>query len=118
MIHTIESGESLHKIAKRYGVSLESIVGANPFLKHCLPCAGQAISIPSGSYIIECPGPESLQNAMAREFPYQTWATGLNFWRIGMGEDGPEPIICEYCGCEWKPNRYHPDCCDQCGGPR
>ena len=26
--------------------------------------------------------------------------------------------ICEYCGAEYYPNRFHPGCCDECGAPR
>jgi len=27
------------------------------------------------------------------------------------------PYSCDHCYQEWKPNAFHPECCDSCGAP-
>lgn len=47
IVHTIEAGDSLYKIGKRYGVGISALLFANPYMDLYQLQVGDEICIPS-----------------------------------------------------------------------
>ena len=68
--HTVEQGESLYAIARKYSVTVENIKTANPFLTEVLSI-GQQIIIPVGNEIKQTePEPENTLSAGTKKKEY------------------------------------------------
>jgi len=52
-IHKIKKGENYWKIAKNYGVNIDTIIGANPYLKDLLARGGEEIVVPTKKGVLQ-----------------------------------------------------------------
>ncbi|MGJ8643836.1 MAG: LysM peptidoglycan-binding domain-containing protein [Luteolibacter sp.] len=57
--HKVQSGETYYRISRKYGVSVDELIAANPGVNHRALRVGQSISIPSDQ-IVEAPEPKPL----------------------------------------------------------
>jgi LysM repeat protein/ABC-type branched-subunit amino acid transport system substrate-binding protein len=70
IFHTIQAGETLYGVSRKYGVSGESIVEANPGLSHDRFAAGKTIRIPAGKK--QTPVTEVVENPKGAKEIYYT----------------------------------------------
>jgi LysM repeat protein len=68
-IHIVRRGETLSAIAKRYGVSLQSIVSANGLANPSHIITGQRLIIPGAGQIVAAPTPRPVQPAAPANTP-------------------------------------------------
>ena len=52
-IHKIKKGENYWKIAKNYGVNIDTIIGSNPYLKDLLARGGEEIVVPAKKGVLQ-----------------------------------------------------------------
>jgi LysM repeat protein len=69
--HTVAEGDTLHKVAGKYGVELGSLIAANPHISNPnVVSAGQSLNIPGQSYTV-VPGDSMWAIAQAYGVPYE-----------------------------------------------
>jgi LysM repeat protein len=69
--HTVAEGDTLHKVAGKYGVELGSMIAANPHISNPnVVSAGQSLNIPGQSYTV-VPGDSMWAIAQAYGVPYE-----------------------------------------------
>ena len=69
--HTVTEGDTLYKVAGKYGVDLGSMIAANPHISNPnVVGAGQSLNVPGQSYTV-VPGDSMWQIAQAYGIPYE-----------------------------------------------
>jgi LysM repeat protein len=69
--HTVTEGDTLYKVAGKYGVDLGSMIAANPHISNPnVVSAGQSLNVPGQSYTV-VPGDSMWQIAQAYGIPYE-----------------------------------------------
>jgi LysM repeat protein len=69
--HTVTEGDTLHKVAGKYGVDLGSMIVANPHISNPnVVSAGQSLNVPGQSYTV-VPGDSMWQIAQVYRIPYE-----------------------------------------------
>jgi len=63
---------------------------------------------------------EVFDRVMRETYPYLRSFAVYNeaIRRSTMADVLVSSVQCIWCGEPWVSNRYHPNCCDECGGPR
>jgi LysM repeat protein len=69
--HTVKEGDTLRKVAAKYGVELGSMIAANPHISNPnVVSAGQSLNVPGQSYTV-VPGDSMWQIAQTYGVPYE-----------------------------------------------
>lgn len=87
VVHVVQSGENLFRIALRYGTTVQAIASANGIANPALIKAGQVLRIPSGTQL----------TAPAGETTYVV-QPGDNLFRIGLRFGMSHTYLAQYNG--------------------
>lgn len=85
-VYTIVRGDTLAKIARRYGTTVSTLVAGNCLTNANIIYAGQQLRVPSGGVIITPPPPAPGGTSYNLRVSFQTYERGFMIWRTDNGE--------------------------------
>ena len=89
--YKVRTGESLHEIARRYGLGYNSIVDANPGVSPFAPPSGAIITLPTAWILPEVPHYRGIiVNLPEMQCYYFSSPGGLVIFPIGIGDQGQD----------------------------